>query len=641
MKRFTLHTRLGIEQAPLQIYCSALIFAPEGSLVRKQFKDQVPYWVQSVLDVPEHWDALLQTLEGHSDIVSSVVFSPDGKQLVSISRTTVRLWDVATGAALHTFDSPLDQLYHHIEDVTFSLDGGMVLLAVDGSTGGWVQSWDAALGTLIRTHEIHTKEAKFMVISPDKKTVALGFGNGTVVIWDLITDKVLQTFETYVVSRQSIAISLDGKAVMEDKYSNMAEVLDVTTGEVLHVFKDYMGVVTFSPDGKTVAFQSRNNIVRLWNVATKVAQLTLEHPRPISHIAFSPDSKIIASSASIDSTIWLWDAASGVIRQTLDNRAPVKALAFSPDSKVLAVGSMDRTVRLWDLLATGAASQIVKERTVEVNAVAFSPDGNMLVSASSDGSIQFWDMATGVAQQTLKAHTESVMGVAFSQDGKIVASSSCDDTVRLWDVATGKAQLTLQTNAGSSIAFSPDNKTFVSASWNSGAQLFDFATRVFRPYRDNALQIYSFEFLSDRITTGLVRQIPISQGVWVKDMAFSQDDKVLASALSDGTVRLWSAASGVVLQTLQYYARSLFFSGEGLYLQDYEELRYLHPTSTGVFSYAPPPLQTPYRRGDWIIRREERLLWLHPDYRELLAFKGNAFVFWGASRSIKFLFFKT
>ncbi|KAF8858540.1 hypothetical protein BDZ45DRAFT_591086 [Acephala macrosclerotiorum] len=82
-KRFAIYNRSVIEQAPLQSYCSALIFAPEK--------------------IQAHWSAALQTLEGHSSPVRSVAFSPDGKQVVSGSGDgTVRLWDTTTGAVLQT-----------------------------------------------------------------------------------------------------------------------------------------------------------------------------------------------------------------------------------------------------------------------------------------------------------------------------------------------------------------------------------------------------------------------------------------------------------------------------------------------------------------------------------------------------------
>jgi hypothetical protein len=114
-RRFAVSTRSIIEQAPLQAYCSALVFAPEKSIVRKAFESCIPPWIQTKPRVEIYWNAMLQTLEGHTSGVYSVAFSPDGKQIVSGSRDqTVRRWDAATGQQL---------LPAGVYSVAFSLDG--------------------------------------------------------------------------------------------------------------------------------------------------------------------------------------------------------------------------------------------------------------------------------------------------------------------------------------------------------------------------------------------------------------------------------------------------------------------------------------------------------------------------------------
>jgi len=303
----------------------------------------------------------LGVLTGHTDAVTSVAFSPDGKLLASGSQDdTVILWDVSSGQEVRTLKDT-----HAVSSVAFSPDGKLL---ASGSRDDTVMLWDVASGQEVRTLTGHTDTVTSVAFSPDGKLLASGSQDDTVMLWDVASGQEVRTL----------------------------------TGHTDHVTS-----VAFSPDGKLLASGSQDDTVILWDVASgqEVRTLLTGHTHAVSSVAFSPDGKLLASGSQED-TVILWEVASGQEVRTLmvtgSLASDVTSVAFSPDGKLLATVSWvlrgigsgnigDSTVMLWDV-ASGQAVNTVTETgivsRVDLSSVAFSPDGKLLASGSQDDTVK-------------------------------------------------------------------------------------------------------------------------------------------------------------------------------------------------------------------------------------------------------------
>jgi WD40 repeat protein len=147
-RRFIMYHKGAIEGYPLQTYASALLFSPTGSLVRQLFKHEEPEAISIRPTLSEEWSACLQTLEGHSNEVTSVAFSHDSTRLASASiDRTVKMWDASTGACLQT----LEGHSNCVTSVAFSHDSTRLASASDDRT---VKMWDASTGACLQTLDV-------------------------------------------------------------------------------------------------------------------------------------------------------------------------------------------------------------------------------------------------------------------------------------------------------------------------------------------------------------------------------------------------------------------------------------------------------------------------------------------------------
>src|SRR5207244_3937708 len=137
---------------------------------------------------------------------------------------------------------------------------------------------------------------------------------------------------------------------------------DTASGKETASFAESAGNLTFSPDGRTLAFSSYAS-VWLWDVAGKKVVRTLSGDnQAVMAVAFSPDGRLLAS-AGVDPRASLWEVATGrEVRRFNGHTGWVQALAFSPDGRVLASGGRDTTAVLWDVTGKVKGGKLVAAR---------------------------------------------------------------------------------------------------------------------------------------------------------------------------------------------------------------------------------------------------------------------------------------
>jgi WD40 repeat protein len=318
---------------------------------------------------------ILGSLKGHRESVMDLALSPDGKHIVT-GEYAGRLmrWSLDAdleGEVLARFDAPVYSLAFSPAD----------LVIASGHADGKIRLWDVRSRRQKQCIETPPNHIRALTFFPGGETVAAAGTDGKVTLWRVADGALLDTFAVHSkTAHNAIAVS-PCKRFLATAGQRHVTLRDLHTGKLLFNSGNEGGDangVAFSASGDRFLFGGALNKLVVWNIARQERTELPGHLRQLISVKRAPAGNIFATG-SLDDTVRLWDIDVGRELATLTgHKGNIEALAFSPDGKTLATGSEDRTIMLWDA-ATG-----------EFKMTLGTHDGQLLASCANDGAIKLW-----------------------------------------------------------------------------------------------------------------------------------------------------------------------------------------------------------------------------------------------------------
>ena len=467
-------------------------------------------------------EALVRTLEGHTDGVNGVAVTADGRWVVSASEdNALMVWDLGSGKLVRTLEG-------HISGVTgvaVTADGRW---AVSASHNHTLMVWDLGSGQVVGTLKGHTSGAGGVAMTTDGRWAVSASYDTTLKVWDLRNKQLVYTLQGHTDEVIGVAVTADGRWAVSASYDTTLKVWDLRSGQLVHTLEGHtqqVAGVAATADGRWAVSASYDRTLKVWDLRSGQLVRTLEgHTHYVTSVAVTVDGRWVVSASS-DQTLKIWELRSGQLVRTLEGHTSiVTAVTITADGRWVVSASYDRTLKVWDL-RSGQNARAFEGHAWRVNGVAVTTDGCWAVSASHDGTLKVWDLGNGEIVRTLEGHTDRVNGVAVTADGRWAVSASGDKTLKVWDLSNGRIVRTLEGHVDwvTGVAVTTDGRWAISASRDQTLKVWDLSNgRMVRTLKG--------------LRSGIAGVAVTADGCWAVSMSYDQ------------TLATWELISGQLVR---------------------------------------------------------------------------------------------
>ncbi len=321
----------------------------------------------------QNWN-WINTLKDHSESVTALAISSDGKLLASASwDRTLKLWSLANGNLIDTAVEHSQGLLA----VTFMGYGdrnrhAQSYTLATGSFDQTIKLWsieprerDDLILSFNRTLTGHTGSIHALAIAPDRQILVSGSYDQTIKQWDLARGEMLTSSYDELGAIYAIALDRESQFIASGGGDGRITLWQLSSGERLGFLPGNVSSVeslAISPDGQTLAAGCADGRIKFWQLEPDIFQSGREplpsrvisaHVGQVMSLAFSADGQTLFSSGA-DGRIKIWypDSTEALAVLTLDDHegdrlTPVFSLTLSPDGQLLAAGGAGGTIKIW------------------------------------------------------------------------------------------------------------------------------------------------------------------------------------------------------------------------------------------------------------------------------------------------------
>ncbi|MEO7992175.1 MAG: WD40 repeat domain-containing protein, partial [Chryseolinea sp.] len=329
---------------------------------------------------------------GHSAKIHNLLFTPDGKKIISISEDkTIRLWNAENGEMDKKFESqigdgPEGMLYAS----AISPNGKLLAVAgykVNSEKDNYIIIIDVEKGVQVSTAIGHTDVILSLSFNGAGTYLASGGADNAVKIWKVDNEPILKMVTTIPTPSQVSCVSFNSKT------QELA---------VSHESKDILVFNLATLDKGITKFQPR---------------VLKKHKENIDKVSYSPDGAYMASS-SLDNALILWHADGSVVKEFDRLTNPINAIAFSTDSKILVGLDITGKGMSWKV-PEGAKFTDYEAHDNTVFSAAFSPsaNGNYMVASAggTNNEILLWNPINGLTIRRIKGKGSAIQDLGFGE----------------------------------------------------------------------------------------------------------------------------------------------------------------------------------------------------------------------------------